>query len=177
MPEIQLLQTIPHHWPVSCFVFDPSPPMPLPRAPTLSCQVSVTAVACVEPGIATWVTDRTALEDRLQRVGADGTVTAPAWTWPDRPGVGGCVAVQGVVAVALGAGKAVASLATDPGTGAITTPPGAVAKDTYGQLEGLALGADGLLWVSTVNKTAGEPGPNDDKVVKIPMPSGGGGVD
>lgn len=132
---------------------------------------------CVEPGIATWVTDRTALEDRLQRVGADGTVTAPAWTWPDRPGVGGCVAVQGVVAVALGAGKAVASLATDPGTGAITTPPGAVAKDTYGQLEGLALGADGLLWVSTVNKSAGEPGPNDDKVVKIPMPSGGGGVD
>ena len=132
---------------------------------------------CVDPGIATWVTDRTALEDRLQRVGADGTVTTPAWTWPDRPGVGGCVAVQGVVAIALGAGKAVASLATDPGTGAITTPPSAVAKDTYGQLEGLALGADGLLWVSTANKTAGEPGPNDDKVVMIPMPSGGGGVD
>ncbi|MCJ0903407.1 sorbosone dehydrogenase family protein [Rhodococcus sp. ARC_M6] len=132
---------------------------------------------CVDPGIATWVTDRTALEDRLQRVGTDGIVTAPAWTWPDRPGVGGCVAARGVVAVALGAGKAVSSLASDPGTGAITAAPGTVAKDTYGQLGGLAVGSDGLLWVSTINKTAGEPGPNDDRVVKIPMPSGGGGID
>lgn len=132
---------------------------------------------CVDPGVATWITDRTALEDRLQRVGADGAVTTPAWTWPDRPGVGGCVAAQGVVAVALGAGKAVSSLASDPGTGAITSTPATVAVDTYGQLGGLALGSDGLLWAGTVNKTAGEPGPNDDKVVKIPMPSGGGGVD
>ncbi|MDI9917775.1 PQQ-dependent sugar dehydrogenase [Rhodococcus sp. IEGM 1379] len=132
---------------------------------------------CVDPGIATWVTDRTALEDRLQRVGIDGIVTTPAWTWPDRPGVGGCVAARGVVAVALGAGKAVSSLASDPGTGAITAAPGTVAKDTYGQLGGLAVGSDGLLWVSTINKTAGEPGPNDDRVIKIPMPSGGGGID
>ncbi|MCW2300831.1 oxidoreductase [Rhodococcus sp. WS1] len=132
---------------------------------------------CVDPGIATWVTDRTTLEDRLQRVGADGTVTSPAWTWPDRPGVGGCIAAQGVVAVALGAGKAISALAADPGTGAITTAPSAVAKDTYGQLGGLALGSDGLMWASTINKTAGEPGPNDDKVVKIPMPSGSGGID
>ncbi len=33
------------------------------------------------------------------------------------------------------------------------------------------------MWASTINKTAGEPGPNDDKVVKIPMPSGSGGID
>lgn len=132
---------------------------------------------CVDPGVAIWVTDRTVIEDRLQRVGADGTVTTPAWTWPDRPGVGGCVATQGVVAVASSSGKSVLSLSSDPGTGAITTAPSAVAKDTYGQLGGLALGADGLLWVSTVNKTAGAPGPNDDKVVKIPLPNGGGGVD
>ena len=83
---------------------------------------------CVDPGIATWVTDRTTLEDRLQRVGADGTVTSPAWTWPDRPGVGGCIAAQGVVAVALGAGKAISALAADPGTGAVTTAPSAVGE-------------------------------------------------
>ncbi|MFD4366474.1 PQQ-dependent sugar dehydrogenase [Rhodococcus sp. NPDC058521] len=131
---------------------------------------------CVDPGIATWVTDRTALEDRLQRVGADGSVTSPVWTWPEHPGVGGCVAAEGVVAVSLDEGKALSALAADP-TGAVSAAPSVVAKDRYGRLNGAALGEDGQIWVGTVNKDGGEPGPNDDRVVKMPLPSGGGGFD
>ncbi|WP_424809591.1 PQQ-dependent sugar dehydrogenase [Rhodococcus sp. 27YEA15] len=148
-----------------------------PRPETVLSGIGNGAGVCVDPGVATWVTDRTALEDRLQRVGADGVVSSPAWTWPDRPGVGGCVAAHGIVAVALAAGKAVSALATDPGTGAITTAPSKAAENTYGRLGDLALGSDGLMWASTVNKTAGDPGPNDDRVVKIPLPSGSGGID
>ncbi|RZK85286.1 MAG: oxidoreductase [Rhodococcus sp. (in: high G+C Gram-positive bacteria)] len=59
----------------------------------------------------------------------------------------------------------------------VTTAPGVIVQDRYGQLGGAALGPDGLIWVSTVNKTGGQPGPNDDRVIKMPLPSGGGGFD
>lgn len=131
---------------------------------------------CVEPGVATWVTDRTALEDRLQRVGANGSVTSPVWTWPKHPGVGGCVAAEGVVAVSLNDGQAMSALAVDP-NGTVTGEPSVVAKERYGRLNGAALGENGQIWVGTVNKNGGTPGPNDDRVIKMPLPSGGGGFD
>ncbi|OOL29252.1 oxidoreductase, partial [Rhodococcus rhodochrous] len=125
-----------------------------------------------------WVTDRTALEDRLQRVGVDGAVGAsPAWTWPERPGVAGCAAGADAVAVSLTDGKAVAVVAIDPGTGAVTAAPVPAVQDRYGRLGGASAGGDGQLWVSTVNKAGGEPGPNDDRVVLIQFPTGGGGFD
>lgn len=133
---------------------------------------------CRDPNGNLWVTDRTELEDRLQRVGADGSVGAgPAWTWPDRPGVAGCAAAPDGIAVALTDGKAVAVVAIDPGTGAVTAAPVLAVEDRYGMLRGAASSPDGLLWVSTVNKSGGEPGPNDDRVVRIQFPAGGGGFD
>ena len=47
----------------------------------------------------------------------------------------------------------------------------------YGQLNGAALAPDGQIWAGTVNKNGDAPGPNDDRVVKIPVPAGGGGFD
>ncbi|WP_072687716.1 PQQ-dependent sugar dehydrogenase [Rhodococcus marinonascens] len=148
-----------------------------PRPQVMLSGIGTAGGVCVDPGVAVWVTDRTPLEDRLQRVGADGSVPSPAWTWPERPGVGGCVAAGDVVAVSLSTGQAMSVLAADPGTGAVTVAPSVIAQDRYGQLGGAALGPDGLIWVSTVNKTAGQPGPNDDRVIKMPLPSGGGGFD
>ena len=66
---------------------------------------------------------------------------------------------------------------TDPGTGAVTAAPVLAAEDRYGMLRGAASSPDGLLWVSTVNKSGAEPGPNDDRVVRIQFPAGGGGFD
>ncbi|MFD4292643.1 PQQ-dependent sugar dehydrogenase [Rhodococcus sp. NPDC058505] len=134
---------------------------------------------CVNPlGGGVWVTDRTVLEDRLQRVAADGATGTPVWTWPDRPGVAGCTAVDGGVAVALGDGKALAVLPIDGRTGAAQAAPSLIAQEKYGRLGGAALGANSEVWVSTVNRSGGEaPGPNDDRVVRIPAPQGGGGFD
>ncbi|MEV1135058.1 PQQ-dependent sugar dehydrogenase [Rhodococcus coprophilus] len=133
---------------------------------------------CRDPGGNLWVTDRTELEDRLQRVGADGSVgSGPAWTWPERPGVAGCAASPDGIAVSLTGAKAVAVVAVDPGSGAVTAAPILTVQDRYGMLRGAASSPDGLLWVSTVNKSGGEPGPNDDRVVRIQFPAGGGGFD
>lgn len=121
-----------------------------------------------------WVTDRTAAEDRLQHLSADGTLTM-SWTWPDRPGVGGCAATADGVAVALSEGKALAAVAADPSTYAVTTAPALIAQDKYGRLLGATSGANGTVWVSTSNKAGGEPGEFDDRVVRIPPPQGGAG--
>ncbi|MEV0076807.1 PQQ-dependent sugar dehydrogenase [Nocardia neocaledoniensis] len=121
-----------------------------------------------------WVTDRTAAEDRLQHLGTDGALTV-SWTWPDRPGVGGCTATGDGVAVALSEGKALAAVGADANTFAVTTAPTLIAQDKYGKLLGATAGADGSVWVTTINKTDGEPGEFDDRVVRIPPPQGGAG--
>ncbi|MDO3645923.1 PQQ-dependent sugar dehydrogenase [Nocardia mangyaensis] len=121
-----------------------------------------------------WVTDRTAAEDRLQHLSANGALSV-AWTWPDRPGVGGCTATGDGVAVALGDGKALAAVGADATTFAVTTAPTLISQDRYGKLLGATASADGSVWVTTINKTDGEPGEFDDRVVRIPPPSGGAG--
>ncbi|MFC4126432.1 PQQ-dependent sugar dehydrogenase [Nocardia rhizosphaerae] len=121
-----------------------------------------------------WLTDRTAAEDRLQHLGTDGTISV-AWTWPDRPGVGGCAATGDGVAIALSEGKALAAVGADANTFAVTTEPTLIAQDKYGSLLGATGGADGSVWVTTVNKSGGAPGEFDDRVVRIPPPQGGAG--
>jgi hypothetical protein len=74
------------------------------------------------------------------------------------------------VAIALTGAKAVAVATVDEKTFAVTQAPELVAQNRYGMLNGAALGPDGTVWVATVNKSAGgQPGPNDDRVVKIPL--------
>lgn len=132
---------------------------------------------CIDGTGSTWITDATATEDRLSRITPEGAVVSPVWTWPDKPGVAGCAAGPGSVAVSMTAARAVGLVPIDPQTGAVTTPPALVAQDSYGRLRGASLGAEGQIWVSTVNKDGGEPVPTDDRVVIIPVPAGGGGSD
>lgn len=132
---------------------------------------------CVDPKGGIWVTDRTAVEDRLQRIDSLGVVTSPVWTWPDRPGVAGCAAGPSAVAISLTTAKAMAVLVTDENTGAATAAPSLLVQNRYGQLNGAAIAPDGQIWAGTVNKNGDAPGPNDDRVVKIPVPAGGGGFD
>ncbi|MGW8654489.1 PQQ-dependent sugar dehydrogenase, partial [Nocardia salmonicida] len=115
-----------------------------------------------------WVTDRTATEDRLQHLGADGNLSV-TWTWADQPGVGGCAAtLVGGVAIALTEDKALAVFTTDPATFAVTIAPSMLMLDVYGKLLGAAPSSDGSIWVTTANKTDGTSGEFDDRVVQIP---------
>ncbi|MGB3772731.1 MAG: PQQ-dependent sugar dehydrogenase [Rhodococcus sp. (in: high G+C Gram-positive bacteria)] len=132
---------------------------------------------CIDGTGSTWVTDATAAEDRLSRITPEGAVVTPVWTWPDKPGVGGCAAGPGSVSVSMTDARALAVVPVDPNTGAVTTPPTLAVQDRYGRLRGAALGGEGQVWVSTVNKDGGQPGPTDDRVVIVPVPAGGGGAD
>lgn len=132
---------------------------------------------CTEANGTIWVTDRTGTEDRLQRIAADGAVMSPVWTWPERPGVAGCAAGAGAVAVALNDGRAIAMVSVDPNNGSVSAAPSLIVQDRYGRLNGAAAGADGILWAATINKDGGQPGPNDDRVIRIPIPQNGGGTD
>lgn len=128
---------------------------------------------------ATWMTDSSGGIDRLHRVGADGAVGQPVWTWPDLPGVAGCAAGQTGVAVALGNGRAVAVLSIDPQTGVVGTAPGLLAQDAYGRFAGAAAASDTEIWVTTVNREGSpNPAPTDDRVVAlVPSSAGGSGSD
>ncbi|MGN2636731.1 PQQ-dependent sugar dehydrogenase [Nocardia takedensis] len=149
-------------------------------APGATPQVAASGIGtagdlCHDGGDNLWFTDRTAIEDRLQRLDAQGVVSV-GWTWPDRPGVAGCAAALDGVAVALTDGKALSLATLDPNTHTVTTAPSLLAQDKYGRLSGATVGPDGSFWVGTVNKADGsQPGPNDDRVVRIPLPQAGGG--
>ncbi|MET7767708.1 PQQ-dependent sugar dehydrogenase [Nocardia sp. NPDC005366] len=149
-------------------------PAPGAAAEIVISGIGVAGDLCRDGKDSVWITDRTPAEDRLQRLGPDGQVTV-AWTWPDRPGVAGCAAAVDGVAVSLTYAKALALAAADEKTHAITTAPSLLSQDKYGQLGGATIGPDGSFWVGTVNKTDGKPGPNDDRVVRIPLPQSGGG--
>ncbi|MBF6329213.1 PQQ-dependent sugar dehydrogenase [Nocardia transvalensis] len=123
-----------------------------------------------------WISDRTAVADRLQRVGPDGVVST-AWSWPDHPGAAGCVAGTDTVAIAMTNAKAIAMATVDKNTLAITTAPALLNQDKWGRLNGAAPGPNGTIWVDTVNKVGGQPTPTDDRVIVIAPSKGGGGVD
>ncbi len=149
-------------------------PGPGANAAVVASGIGVAGGVCSDHKDSIWITDRTATEDRLQRIGPDG-VAVKAWSWPDHPGVAGCAAASDGVAVALTNQKALALATADKNTHAVTAAPSLLSQDKYGRLDGATLGGDGNIWAATVNKTDGQPNQYDDRVVRIPPPSGGNG--
>jgi glucose/arabinose dehydrogenase len=121
---------------------------------------------------AIWLTDRTADGDVLRRV-AGGPLPAPAWRWPERPGVGGCAAQDGAIQVAENAGAALATLQADE-SGQFTGTPQQLLANAYGRLAAAAAGPDGYTWLGTVNRAGGKPVSSDDRVIRIRAGGGGG---
>lgn len=150
----------------------PAPGNPDPASPVLSSGLRAPGGVCTDPVTTlTWVTDRTGTQDVLHLV-VPGPLPAPAWTWPDRPGVAGCMAQPGVVAIAQTGAAALFVLR--PGeNGAFTGKPEILYPGTWGRLSAAALAPDGLLWLGTVNKAGGAPVPTDDRVIRIQPPAGG----
>lgn len=119
-----------------------------------------------------YVTDRAPAGDRLQRIDPEGKATT-VWTWPDRPGVAGCAALDGTVLVNLVNTKQTVALRLAQATGAVTGDPEVVRQDTHGHAWSLAVSPDGNIWGATVNRTAGDPEKLDDVVFPL-FPQGGG---
>ena len=128
---------------------------------------------CLDPADkALYVTDRTPAGDRLQRIGSDGKATT-VWTWPNRPGVAGCVALDGTVLVNLVNTKQTVAIRLAQATGAVTGDPEVVRQDKHGHAWALDVAPDGNIWGATVNRTAGDAEKLDDVVFPL-FPQGGG---
>ncbi|MGZ5376900.1 MAG: PQQ-dependent sugar dehydrogenase [Mycobacterium sp.] len=128
---------------------------------------------CIDPSDESlYVTDRTPTGDRLQRITKDSKVST-VWTWPDRPGVAGCAALDGTVLVNLVNTKQSVAVRLAPETGAVTGDPEVVRQDLHGHAWGMAVSPDGNIWGATVNKTAGDAEKLDDVVFPL-FPQGGG---
>lgn len=151
----------------------PAPDNPDPASPIYGSGLQSPGGVCVGDGTI-WVTDRTTARDVLYRVGP-GAVGDPAWRWPDRPGVGGCVAQGGLLLVAQSGARAVFVLRPGQNGGPFSGDPENLLQNRYGRLAATAAAPDGLLWVGTVNKGAsGKVVPSDDRVIRIQPPTGGG---
>ena len=128
---------------------------------------------CIDPSDgALYITDRTPTADRLQRITKDSKVST-VWTWPDRPGVAGCAALDGTVLVNLVNTKQTVAVRLAPDTGAVTGEPEVVRQDQHGHAWALQLAPDGNVWGATVNKTSGDAEKLDDVVFPL-FPQGGG---
>ncbi len=151
---------------------------PVPASRVLASGLHNPGGMCVDPTDgSTWVTDRPGTRDVLFRIEPGAVLTTPAWTWPDLPGVAGCVAVPGLLAVSLTTAASLYVLRPNP-DGGFSGKPETTLDDAYGRLHAAALGPDGLLWLGTVNKVGGTPVSSDDRVLRIQPPAaGGGGID
>ncbi|GAY15230.1 sorbosone dehydrogenase family protein [Mycobacterium sp. shizuoka-1] len=128
---------------------------------------------CIDPtDRSLYITDRSPAGDRLQRISADAK-TSTVWTWPDKPGVAGCAALDGTVLVNLVNAKQTVAVRLAQGTGAVTGEPEVVRQDTHGHAWALQVAPDGNIWGATVNRTAGDAEKLDDVVFPL-FPQGGG---
>ncbi|MEV0072396.1 MULTISPECIES: sorbosone dehydrogenase family protein [unclassified Amycolatopsis] len=137
---------------------------------------------CISPdGKRVWVTDQTSGPDALYRVQAGQTLSTPAWTWPDKPGVRGCADfsdLDGTLSIASSAG--LQNLPVNP-DGAVTGKP-SVSLDgkgkpptTYGRLAAMSMISPQLAVAGTTNKDGGKPVSSDDRVVLITIVQTEGG--
>lgn len=128
---------------------------------------------CIDPVDGSlYITDRTPTEDRLQRITKDSH-DSTVWTWPDKPGVAGCAALDGTVLVNLVDTKQTVSVQLAPGSGAVTSEPEVLREDFHGHAWALQVSPDGNVWGATVNKAAGDAAQLDDVVFPL-FPQGGG---
>ncbi len=127
---------------------------------------------CIDPVDGSlYIADRTPTADRLQRITKKSEVST-VWSWPDKPGVAGCAAMDSTVLINLINPKQTVAVRL-AASGAVTGEPDVVRKDTHAHAWALRMSPDGNVWGATVNKTAGDAEKLDDVVFPL-FPQGGG---
>ncbi|MEU5695149.1 PQQ-dependent sugar dehydrogenase [Actinosynnema sp. NPDC020468] len=128
-------------------------------------------------GSKTWVTDATPTSDALYRVESGKPLAAPAWSWPDKPGVAGCASLTDTVWLATSNTPGTLFLPMNPDGSFTGKPEPAFEKeDAFGRLGPMVALDDKTALVGTVNKNpGGTPVSSDDRVVIIVRPDNQGG--
>lgn len=158
----------------------PAPDNPNPQSAIVAAGLDEPGGVCSSlDGTQAWVTDRLATEDVLYRLQLGKPLGAPAWTWPDKPGVAGCAAFPTSVMVATAVAGNVQSLALNK-DGSFTGAPQVSLQGPqgFGRLCGMDIISDRGAMAGTVNRDAGgKPVSSDDRVIIITSQPAGGGED
>jgi glucose/arabinose dehydrogenase len=109
-------------------------------------------------------------------VGGDARFVDPLATWPvDESSCSGVAVLERTVAQACLTGKRLWLVSTT-GNGTVLGRPMAMLAGEYGRLRSLATAPDGSLWVGTSNQErGGDPGPDDDRIIRLVFSDGGAG--
>ncbi|GLY03672.1 oxidoreductase [Actinoplanes sp. NBRC 101535] len=108
--------------------------------------------------------------------GTDTRFVNPLVSWPaEASSCGGVATLESMVATACLLGKKV-YLLNVTGNGTVLGSPQELLTGEYGRLRALVAAPDGSLWVSTSNQEdAGEPDPEDDRIIRLVFSDGGAG--
>ncbi|OLF18793.1 PQQ-dependent sugar dehydrogenase [Actinophytocola xanthii] len=155
----------------------PAPGNPTAGSPVVSGGLRSPGGICASPdGSMVWVTDRGADRDLLYRLQPGKPLRTAAWSWPDRPGVAGCLAVPGAVWVAMSrAGNLQTLPLADDGSFSGKPVVSMADEEGLGLLGGMDLVNEQVGVLGTVNKDGGKPVSSDDRVVTLVLTGGGGG--
>ncbi len=108
--------------------------------------------------------------------GSDSKLTNPMFSWTvAESGCSGVAVLEQTVATACLLGKRVNLLnVTENGT--VLGTPQSLLVGEYGRLRGLVTAPDGSLWAGTSNQEdAGDPAPDDDRIIRLVFSDGGAG--
>ncbi|GAA2612066.1 PQQ-dependent sugar dehydrogenase [Paractinoplanes durhamensis] len=113
---------------------------------------------------------------KVDGAGTDPKFTNPLQTWPIPDSYcAGVAPVEQSVATACLLGRRLWLLNVTANGTVLGTPQSLLAGE-YGRLRALVLAPDGSLWASTSNKEdGGEPGPDDDRIIRLVFSAGGAG--
>jgi glucose/arabinose dehydrogenase len=113
---------------------------------------------------------------KVEGRGADPKFASPLQSWPIADTYCSGVAVlDRMIANACLLGKRL-WLVTTTGNGTLIGQPRPLLADEYGRLRGLVAAPDGSLWVTTSNQEdGGDPGPEDDRIIRLVFSDGGAG--
>jgi glucose/arabinose dehydrogenase len=108
--------------------------------------------------------------------GTDPALTNPLISWPIADSsCSGVATLEQTVATACLIGKRV-WVAGVTANGTVLGNPQPLLVGEYGRLRGLVAAPDGSLWASTSNQEdGGDPGPDDDRIIRIVFSDGGAG--
>lgn len=156
----------------------PASDNPDPSSPVIAAGLHTPGGVCVGTDGRPWVTDRAPDKDAIFRVDPGKPLGNPAWSWPDKPGVAGCVVAPTLLMVATSVAANMQNLPLNP-DGVVTGKPTVNMDnppDNFGRLGGLAVLNSSVALAGTVNKDGGQPVSSDDRAVLIAINPALGGA-
>ncbi|GAB10696.1 hypothetical protein GOARA_061_01360 [Gordonia araii NBRC 100433] len=121
-----------------------------------------------------FVADGTANADRLSQV--SGRSLRTVWSWPDKPGLGGCAVVEDMIAVSTQRTQRIETLRAPTPEKPSIDKPTVVLEKQYGAIGRMRPVGNGLIQFATVNKQYGSKVvTQDERVVRFLVPGGAGG--